>query len=190
MITFYIARHGQTELNFRGVTQGHIDSPLTHAGVQNTLVTANKIRGRQIDRIVTSDLGRAFRTGYLIQKTLNLSCEIETSKEIREIDFGKYNYRLEDWVRKEVFWFRQYPSRVYPEGESFEKMQSRVIGYLLELEKIYTQKSLLIVCHGGVIVSVIHHFLKQNLVEIESPDNEYCMKLVLDKGRFVSSNKL
>jgi broad specificity phosphatase PhoE len=190
MITFYIARHGQTELNAKGVTQGHIDSPLTQAGMQNTLITAQKIKSKQIDLVVTSDLGRAFRTGFMIRNILNLSCDIEVSKEIREIDFGEYNYRSEDWVREEVFWFRQYPDKTYPEGESFEQMQIRVINYLSQLEKIYVGKNLLIVCHGGVIVSVIHHFLKQDLAEIISPDNEYCAELVLDEGQLKSFTKL
>ena len=116
MTTFYIVRHGQSELNTQHRLQGHIDSPLTEKGVKDAALVAKKLKKMQFDKIYSSDLGRAFRTAYLIAKDLGFSDEIETNSGLREINYGDFAFQKFPYV------FSKYPqscSRVFPELLTF-----------------------------------------------------------------------
>lgn len=89
MTSFYICRHGQSENNKHGRLSGWIDTPLTEEGVRNAASSAAKLNGTKIDKIVSSDLGRAFVTAYIISRKLNYSNEIELNKGLREINYGE-----------------------------------------------------------------------------------------------------
>ena len=57
--TFYIVRHGQTNWNILGKTQGHGNSDLTQKGEEQAFELAKAIKEYPIDYIYSSDLGRA-----------------------------------------------------------------------------------------------------------------------------------
>ncbi len=50
-------RHGETEWNLAGKQQGHLDSPLTNAGVKQAHSLADGLRGCGIQVPYSSDLG-------------------------------------------------------------------------------------------------------------------------------------
>ena len=88
MTTFYICRHGQTENNKNKRLSGWIDTPLTADGIKNAATSAEKLRSIKFDKIISSDLGRAFITAYLISRKLGYTSTIELSKELREVNYG------------------------------------------------------------------------------------------------------
>ena len=51
----FLVRHGQTELNKKGVIQGKIDSPLTDKGINQAIETANRAKDLNIDILIASD---------------------------------------------------------------------------------------------------------------------------------------
>ena len=70
--TFYIARHGQTNWNILGKTQGHGNSDLTPKGENQALELSKAIKEYPIDFIYSSDLGRAVQTAEIIGNTIGL----------------------------------------------------------------------------------------------------------------------
>ena len=70
--TIYIVRHGQTEWNILGKTQGHGDSNLTAKGREQAELLAESMTKYPIDYIYSSDLGRAYQTAEIIGNKLNI----------------------------------------------------------------------------------------------------------------------
>jgi 2,3-bisphosphoglycerate-dependent phosphoglycerate mutase len=61
MYQLCLIRHGETEANRDGITQGHCDYPLTENGVQGAEKTGIALRHVNWTHIYTSDLTRASR---------------------------------------------------------------------------------------------------------------------------------
>lgn len=89
--TFYIVRHGETELNVKGLLQGIQDSALTPLGEKQAKVLAIELRNVDFDLIFSSDLLRAKRTAEIIALERNLA--VKTSELLRERQFGKFEGR-------------------------------------------------------------------------------------------------
>jgi probable phosphoglycerate mutase len=64
--TFIVIRHGETEWNKNNIVQGQLNSDLTKNGIDQAEAIANEMLERSIDRIVSSDLGRAIQTATII----------------------------------------------------------------------------------------------------------------------------
>lgn len=161
MTTFLICRHGQTENNKRDRFSGWIDTPLTEQGVHDAQSSAEKLKGTKLSRIVSSDLGRAFTTAYIITRQLGLSIEIERMSGLREANYGD---------------FANLPYSVYPElspeenavfvspnGESLTQMQERVLACVYDLAAQSPEASILLAAHDGTINAIRASYLKQHM---------------------------
>ena len=76
--TFYIVRHGQTNWNILGKTQGHGNSDLTQKGEEQAFELAKAIKEYPIDYIYSSDLGRAVQTAETVSYTHLLIYNLDT----------------------------------------------------------------------------------------------------------------
>ena len=90
--TIYIVRHGQTEWNLLGKTQGHGNSDLTPKGIEQAELLADSMTKYPIDYIYSSDLGRAYQTAEIIGN--KLSIEVEKTEALREMNFGTWEGRI------------------------------------------------------------------------------------------------
>ncbi len=88
-MNFFTTRHPQTEWNKAGLIQGHLDSSLTEFGVETAHRVGEKIAGRGVTVIVSSDLGRCKQTSAIINEYLHVP--IEYTDTLREQDFGIFN---------------------------------------------------------------------------------------------------
>jgi len=66
--TLVLVRHAQTEWNSEGRFQGHLDSPVTEAGVAQIASVAQRLSNEDIDVVYTSDLGRSILTADRIAR--------------------------------------------------------------------------------------------------------------------------
>ncbi len=161
MTLFYVVRHGNTELNYKDMLQGHIDSPLTDQGYQDAYFLANKLKKIKFDAIFSSDLGRAFITAHIIADSLDLTNKIFRDKALREIDFGKLTGRLRVEVIEKYLKIKKNSKIKAPEGESYSDVKNRVIKNLFKISKKY--KNVLIVTHSGCIRCIIAEALDKSL---------------------------
>jgi len=95
-IGFWFLRHGETEWNARGLSQGTIDVPLNANGEAQAKRAAELLRGTGIASIVSSPLARARRTAEVAATALGLP--IVYDPELREVAFaGREGQKLDGW---------------------------------------------------------------------------------------------
>ena len=132
---------------------GWIDTPLTAAGIENAQSSAEKLRNIHLDKIISSDLGRAFTTAYIIAHEIGFTPEIERTPELREVNYGDLaNMKIEDVIAG------GYPLNmaeyVPPNGESLGHMQERVLAFLGKTALEHPDNSILLVAHDGTINAI------------------------------------
>jgi len=186
MTTFYICRHGVSESNRAKKFAGWIDTPLTEEGVQNAVSAAAKLNGIQFDRIVSSDLGRAFVTAYIITRQLGISTKIERDRGLREMNYG-------DFANKP---YSEYPSLtveenavfVPPNGESLVQVQQRVLACIEELAKASPDKTILLVAHDGTINSIRAGFSGEDMgtADLVRNAHDFVAKFEYNDGKVLS----
>jgi broad specificity phosphatase PhoE len=187
MTTFYICRHGETENNQNHRLSGWIDTPLTELGIKNAESSAVKLKGVKFDKIVSSDLGRAFVTAYLISRKLDFESDIERFKDLREVRYGVLANMP----------YESYPdltpaenTNFIPEGgESLAQMQVRVLACLDRISADNPNKTVLIVAHDGTINSVKADFTNTELglIDTEAENaHDLVAKFMTNDGRIES----
>lgn len=181
MTKFYICRHGETENNRAKRHQGWIDTPLTPEGIINAKTVASKLKGKHIDKIVSSDLGRAFISAYIIARGIGYDDAIETSSNLREVNYGKLANMPYDFPGIEPGTTASY---VFPEGESLEQLQARVLKEIRAISDKYPRKVVLIVGHDGTINSIRASFTATNVAEADKVSNahDFVAEFTCDNG--------
>jgi broad specificity phosphatase PhoE len=185
--TFYIVRHGQTEWNAQGRYQGQKDSPLTELGVQQAKKIAQRFKDHSFDAIFSSDLLRAKRTAEFI--ALEHDMAVETKAILRERNFGS----LEGIVAKEARQKlkesfdkfdiltpeEQFRYKYVPDMESDEELATRFITFLREAAISYAGKTILVVCHGGIMRATLNHLGFASLKQLPTGSIENTAYFVL-----------
>ncbi|QDH16854.1 histidine phosphatase family protein [Swingsia samuiensis] len=151
---FWYLRHGETDWNYQGFSQGRTDVPLNTTGlIQATRageIFAKLFENNQrpFDRIITSPLSRALVTAQYTQAAIlnsggpNLPLTIDP--DLQEVSFGvQEGQPMGEWYDPWI------AGKFTPEGaESFDDLKNRSISALnKELIKGGTP---LFVAHGGL----------------------------------------
>ena len=87
-VQIYLARHGQTVWNVEGRYQGRLDSPLTDTGHAQARSTAETMRGRGVERLLCSPLGRARATARVVENAIGVAAEVDC--DLAESDVGRW----------------------------------------------------------------------------------------------------
>ncbi len=149
--TIYLVRHGQTNWNILGKTQGHGNSNLTQKGIDQATELADSMIEYPIDYIYSSDLGRAVETAEIIGNKLNL--EVMETPALREMGFGEWEGLLikeiqENYADIYRTW-RDEPHLVeIPGGETLHIIKERTDKFIEELNKKYDNKHIVLVTHS------------------------------------------
>ena len=142
----YIVRHGETDLNSKGVLQGHIDVPLNASGIFLAEETGRNMRGIHFDRCISSPLSRAKKTVELILKESgNGDVPIETDERIMEINGGVYEGRkLSEGPIPNGEARRFFTDPVhfagFPGGETYDDVKKRTQDFLKDMCAISDDK--------------------------------------------------
>lgn len=158
MTTIGLVRHGITDWNVLGRSQGISDIPLNNLGKQQASALANRlVLEGGWDIIVTSDLARAKETGQIIAAKLNLSINV-FDKRIREINCGEIEGTTEEERLKK--WGSNW--RDLDLGmEKFDDVSDRGYEFITELANTYSDKRVLVVSHGALIGLTLQRLLPE-----------------------------
>lgn len=101
-IPFWFLRHGETDWNAQGLSQGQTDIPLNAIGLAQAERAAQALRGTGIATIVTSPLSRARVTAEAVARALALPIAAE-DPELMEVRFGEQEGQpmgdwYDDWI--------------------------------------------------------------------------------------------
>lgn len=153
-----LIRHGITEWNVLGRSQGIADIPLNEIGKQQVVALANRLSlEEKWDIIVTSDLLRAKETGQIIASTLNFPISW-FDERIREINCGEIEGTTEEErIKKWGSNWRELNLGM----ESFEDVSKRGYEFLAELATSYNDKRVLVVSHGALIGLTLKRLLPE-----------------------------
>lgn len=159
LTTFGLLRHGQTEWNKLKKIQGSCDSPLTAEGKKKIREWSRFLKKYNWDRILASDLGRVRETVSILNQELRLPAEY--TPQLREQAWGDWEGMTIPYI-KETF-PEDLNRRVQlgwsfsaPNGETRQDVRERTLSALSEAGEKWVGKNILIVCHQGVIKSLLY----------------------------------
>ncbi|MFG2003027.1 bifunctional RNase H/acid phosphatase [Spirillospora sp. NPDC048911] len=144
-----LLRHGETPLSIEKRFAGVGDFPLTEHGLAQARAVAVALKGRSIDAIVTSPLGRCRDTAAAVAAETGV--EVRVEEGFRETDFGSWEgltFREagERWPAELKAWLAD-PSVAPPGGESLVEAERRVRTALDKLKVRYRHQTVLVVSH-------------------------------------------
>ena len=167
--TFYIVRHGQTNWNILGKTQGHGNSDLTAKGIEQATELAESIVNYPIDYIYSSDLGRAVQTAQILGDKLNI--EVKETEALREMGFGEWEGLLIDEIKANyanvyTTWRNEPHLAQIPGGETLHLIKDRVDSFIQSLNEKYDTKHILLVTHSVTVRVMLLAFLNSGMENI------------------------
>ncbi|MBI2129677.1 histidine phosphatase family protein [Candidatus Woesearchaeota archaeon] len=159
-----IVRHGETEENTKGITQGHKHGKLTKTGIEQARKLALRLKDEKIDCIYSSDLQRAKDTTEEIAKFHK--APIHYTSELREQHPGVFEGRPREELRKTKEESRLSLAEFKPEGgESFTESKERAQKFLNMLFKRHTKGTILISSHAAFITMLLGILLNKSIEE-------------------------
>ena len=182
---FGLIRHGRTRWNAEHRIQGWRDSPLSREGEAMARHWGKRLASLGWDRILASDLGRARQTAELVNRALGL--DLATDPRLREQDWGQWSgLRLPELRRDLPRELERQESRGWefrpPGGESRRELLARVRTALEDAHRCHPGQRILVVCHEGVIKTVLYHLLGRAFLPTE--------KKILRRGYFLHLARL
>lgn len=160
-----LIRHGETIWNHAKRYCGHNDIGLSKKGRMQAKSLRNRMKEEVIHEVYTSDRRRAIETAKII---FNGSTIFKQIPDLREIHFGCFEGLTHTQIlKKYALIYKKWLSDPYnnhvPEGERLPDFKKRVVSSIRKIISVNSNKTVAIVCHGGVIsVFITHIFKKQN----------------------------
>lgn len=147
-VELWLVRHGQTDANAQGILSGWYEAQLSGRGIAQAKALAPLLRDIHFDGVFSSPLQRAQDTARYA------GFEPKIVEALREFHFGDYDGLPlkdlpQDWVRA-LYAFEDFQT---PNGESIDDVKRRVSAFIETLPG----GRYLLVCHGGVIRSIVRH---------------------------------
>lgn len=150
-----VIRHGKTDWNALNKMQGKADITLNEVGKNQAQITALKLKDEQIDIIISSPLKRALQTAEIINENKNVPLIIDN--RISERDFGEFEGKETSSFDNDKFWSYKV-NKKYEKAENIKDFFDRVYNFLDEIKKVYKDKRVLVVTHGGVSIPIKCYF--------------------------------
>lgn len=159
----FLIRHGR-----QNSPLCNVNVPLSEEGRRQAELLGERLKNEHVDAVWSSDLIRAVETADIINEVLNVPREIR--EELREISFGDMEGlsdeiiadRFEDFLRGRAKMERDMS---YPGGESAADVVARAVPVIEEISS-RDYDTVAVVTHGGVIRSLMAHYLGMDLARV------------------------
>ncbi len=161
-----IVRHGETEENASHIVQGHRQGKLSKRGLKQAKAIGLKLKNERIDAIFSSDLRRTRHTAREIARFHKVP--VHYAKELRERHAGIFQGRHADHFSAAVDASGVPSTEFRPEGgESIIDLRNRVRKFTSKLYKRHSDKTVLIVTHGGVARALLYIYNPVHLRKVQ-----------------------
>jgi alpha-ribazole phosphatase len=149
----WLIRHGEPCSESYGRCYGQLDIELSPKGRKQLQVVAEELSSEPICAIYSSPRRRALESASILADRVR--CPVTSEERFREIDFGNFEGKLYDDIAQkypEIYrqWMEDPTATQFPNGESFEQMQARVIDAAYMLYARHQGETIAIISHGGV----------------------------------------
>lgn len=170
-VRLFIARHGETDYNRRGLLQGRgINAPLNSTGRQQAVLLADYLTDYPSEVLVSSNLLRTWQTAEPYQKRTKL--ELMKNADLDEMDFGDLEGASYQDVSSELqelqdAWKNGNLSQRIPGGESPEDVFERANQAVFSLMKEAGSGTMVLILHGRLIRVLLSEWLGFGLVNMD-----------------------
>ncbi|NWJ44674.1 MAG: histidine phosphatase family protein [Chloroflexi bacterium] len=168
-----LVRHGQTDYNAQRRYQGHTDIPLNEMGLRQARALQKRLSHLKLTAAFCSDLSRARTTAQIGLEGHSPKLEAEILPGLREASGGRaeglnYNQMLEQFPEETKLWQSDRYNYSPPGGENLKTVLERVsqaIDYITNKHP-GEDEVVLVVAHGGVIGTLLCHYMGMDLNRI------------------------
>jgi len=172
-LRIYLARHGQTDWNLQGRTQGGMDIPLNATGREQARKLKERLSGVRFDAVYASALSRSRETAEIVHG----QTPITTLPGLGERRFGKFEGRLTNdpetgaelqrrmWIADDSL----------DGGESLNALRDRVRAAIDVIRKQHPSGSVLIVGHSytnRIILSILFGLTIDQMQSFDQSNDE------------------
>lgn len=156
-----LLRHGKTLWNEENRIQGRHNSPLSPDGIVQVHQWAKFLSQYTINRIISSDLGRAKETVAIVQEYLH-NVPVEYTPILQEQSWGNWEGmtfpELHTQQKEELSRQIQSGWDFRPlGGESRREVLQRTLPFLQDITERFPGETILVVTHEGIVKSVLYH---------------------------------
>lgn len=189
-INVFIARHGETEFNRKGILQGRgIDAPLNEFGKAQAKHLAGYLTNYEATSIISSSLTRAWQTASFYEEKTDLT--VQKNTDLDEMDFGDFEGVYMKEISQELNdlqngWKSGDVSLKIPGGESpkevFERADTAARSYINGADS----QTIMLFVHGRLIRILLSEWLGfglRNMHKVEH-GNGAVNHLVMKNGSF------
>lgn len=183
-LTFYLIRHGQTQLNAERKLQGVMDSSLTDKGKKQAAKAGELIDDVPFLKAYSSDSGRVKQTGEIIRRYNHQKFDFAYRSGLREFYFGNlegssavkaYWTVIKQHGLRQTYRMHQDPdflvallNNLYnldqtKQAENFELLKQRVVE---QMKKIIAEMT----DHEGNVLIVAHALVLSMLIYLVDPN--------------------
>jgi isoleucyl-tRNA synthetase len=150
--TYLLMRHGESESNHSDVTCTNIEdeNPLTELGKTQAVASAELLKDKNIDLIITSPFERTRQTAEIVRDALQLEqSQVIVDARLEEVQLGTMNgianSEYHTFLKENGGWCIAKPEG----GESWSDVKQRVGAFLYDINTRYSGKRILIVAHNS-----------------------------------------
>jgi isoleucyl-tRNA synthetase len=164
---YFLMRHGKAESNNTGriADDPHEKNDLTDAGREAVLLSAQGLKSKSIDLIISSHFDRTKQTAELVAQELGLDpTTIVFDERLREMQVDES--RFSNWEQIHAALGDKRFGTSLGSGETVDDVRKRACAAMFDLEDKYKGKNILIVTHGIVPVTLFASLAKGSWAEM------------------------
>ncbi len=158
--TYYLLRHGQAISNLKSIVScwpESFENPLTEEGREQAREAGERLRDKQIDIIIASDILRAKETAEIAGREIGLPVD-HVDERLREIGFGAMSGKsLEEFNDQFPDGFDRIAKSING-SETYEHVTARMWDFLEDTDRKYQGKRILVVSHESTIWLLLSKF--------------------------------
>lgn len=158
----FLFRHGETDWNREGRLQGKTDTPLNATGLAQAEALAERLRGRRLDAIVSSDLTRALTTARIVAEALGVP--LATDEGLRETGVGQAEGMIWEDAKARFGgelterWYSE-GNTAFPGGETGHETLARGLAALRRFTAAHPYPRIGVSTHGAMLRQLVRHAL-------------------------------
>ena len=152
MTEILLVRHGQTDWNLEHRVQGHTDTPLNAAGIEQARALAESLAAVPLVAVYSRDLARARDTAAEVARVHGL--EVALDRDLREKNFGSWEGMTDAEIAV------RFPHAVrgrWGDGEATEEVAERAVAAMGRIRALHPAGPVLVVAHGGPLRAILDH---------------------------------
>lgn len=157
-LNLYLVRHGQTAASRENRFSGHVDPPLTSAGLAMADSLAAAYGAMPWSAVYVSPLLRCRQTAEPLCARAKVTPIVEEG--LKEIGYGEWEGLKQDEVRERfpeafAYWAHDVASRGTPGGETAFQVAARAMAAVERIRVKHTEGNVLIVSHKATLRIVV-----------------------------------